>query len=265
MTWTVNGKRLAIGHEVAHSVDPHWDGDSLVGPHAVIGIQPVATKANRRQVRPARAGRVGAGCVIGAHAVIYAGVMLGRDCRVGDHAVIRENVVTGDRCVIGCMVDIQYGATIGDDVRILNEAQIAGGMVIGDGTFIGPGVQTANDPHVARHDLSDYQDRGQVAPTIGRKVFVGVGAVILPGVSIGDGAVIAAGAVVTRDVAPGEKVAGLPARAVVVPPAPPPPFETCERCRSRAVCVTDRECAITTRYTLKGGGGEYRSIKGLTG
>jgi maltose O-acetyltransferase len=97
-------------------------------------------------------------------------------------------------------------------VRILNETHITGGTVIGDGTFIGPGVWSANDPYLAHFDLDDYQDRGQVAPIIGRKVFIGVGAILLPGIVIGDGAMIAAGALVTKDVAPGAKVYGMPAR-----------------------------------------------------
>lgn len=214
--WTVNGGRAATPDEAPPSVAPYWSGASLVGPFAVVGLQPLATSANRRLVYPARAGRIGLGCVIGAHAVIYAGVILGPQCRVGDHACIRENVVMGSRCVIGTMADIQYGARLGDDVRLLNQVQIAGGTIIGDGSFLGPGVQTANDPHVAHFDLADYQDRGQVAPTIGRQVFIGLAAIILPGVKIGDRAVIAAGAVVTRDVAPGEHVKGMPARAAAI-------------------------------------------------
>lgn len=183
-----------------------------IGAFSVLGRQPYATAANRRSVRLVNGGRIGAGSVVGCLCVIYAGVFIGKDVCVGDHAVIREDVRIGNRCVIGVKVDIQYGTTIGDDVRILNETQIAGGTVIGDGTFIGPGVQTANDPHVAHFDLDDYRDRGQVGPIIGSKVFIGVGAIILPGVKIGDGSIIAAGAVVTRDVGAGEHVAGLPAR-----------------------------------------------------
>lgn len=184
----------------------------MVGAFSVLGRQPIATAANRRPVRLVGAGRIGAGSVVGCLCVIYAGVFIGREVCVGDHAVIREDTRIGNRCVIGTKVDIQYGCTIGDDVRILNETQIAGGTMIGDGTFIGPGVQTANDPHVAHFDLADYQDRGQVGPVIGKHVFIGVGAILLPGVRIGDGAVIAAGAVVTKDVGEREKVSGVPAR-----------------------------------------------------
>lgn len=191
---------------------PFIEPDVRIGAFSVLGRQPYPTAANRRPVRLVGGGRIGAGSVVGCLCVIYAGVFIGRECCIGDHAVIREDTRIGDRCVVGAKVDIQYGVTVGSDVRILNEVQIAGGTVIGDGTFIGPGVQTANDPHVAHFDLADYQDRGQVALVIGRKVFIGVGAILLPGITIGDGAIIAAGAVVTRDVAVGEKVKGMPAR-----------------------------------------------------
>ncbi len=185
---------------------PFFEPGVKVGLYTVFGRQPYATAANRRPVRVVGAGRVGEGSAVGCLCVIYAGVFIGREVCVGDHAVIREDTRIGDRCVIGTKVDIQYGVTIADDVRILNETQIAGGSVVGRGTFIGPGVQTANDPHVARHGLDDYRDRGQVGVTIGEKVFIGVGAVLLPGIKIGDGALIAAGAVVTSDVRAGDRI-----------------------------------------------------------
>jgi acetyltransferase-like isoleucine patch superfamily enzyme len=186
--------------------------DVTIYPLSIFGMQPQATAANRRAVTEWDVGSIGARSIIGARVTLYAGVHIGEDCRLGDSVIIREGTKIGDRCAIGTNVDIQYECTIGDDVRILNETQIAGGTVIGEGTFIGPGVQTANDPHVARFPLTDYVDRGQVAPWIGRHVFIGVGAIILPGVKIGDGALIAAGTIVTRDVAAGVAVMNIKQR-----------------------------------------------------
>lgn len=197
---------------------PFLEPGVRIGAFSVLGRQPYPTAANRRSINHlVGAGRIGSGTVIGCLTVIYAGVFIGREVCIGDHAVIREDVRIGSRCVIGTKVDIQYGATIADDVRILNETQIAGGTVIGEGTFIGPGVQTANDPHVAHHDLADYQDRGQVAPVIGSKVFIGVGAILLPGVRIGDGATIGAGALVSKDVPAGALVMARGVRGEVEP------------------------------------------------
>ncbi len=186
---------------------PFLEPGVKVGAFSVFGRQPYPTAANRRAVSQlVGSGRIGSGSVVGCLCVIYAGVFIGRDVCVGDHAVIREDVRIGDRCVIGAKVDIQYGATIGDDVRLLNEVQIAGGTVIGNGSFLGPGVQTANDPFVAHFSLDEYKDRGQIGPQIGKNVFVGVGAILLPGIRIGDGALIGAGAVVTKDVPSGAKI-----------------------------------------------------------
>ncbi len=197
-----------------------------VSDFAAIGSLPMATLANRRPITERiRPGRINSGTVVHDFASIYAGSFIGRDCLVGCHATVREDTRIGNRCVIGVGADIQYGVTVADDVRILNQAQIAGGSSIGRGSFIGPGVQTANDPHVARHGLEEYRNRGQVGVTIGEFVFVGVGAILLPGVSIGDRAIIAAGAVVTRDVRPDTMIVAPGVRGVDKESAPPLPLE----------------------------------------
>lgn len=193
--------------------EPFFEKGVCIGKYTVLGIQPMTTIANRRPVREVGAGRIGARSIIGCHVTIYAGVFMGTDCRLGDYASVREDCRIGDRVVIGRGADIQYGCLIGDDVRIFNGAQIAGGTVIGSGSFIGPGVELANHRRV---DLEHYDvpKEGHRAPVIGERVMIGTGAILLPGISIGDGAVIRAGAVVTRDVIPGSEVEGVPARPI---------------------------------------------------
>lgn len=192
------------------TIEPFYEADVRVSTIARFGLQPVATAANRRTVREWPAGRVGARTVVHSFACIYAGTMIGRDVLIGNHASIREGCRIGDRVVIGAHADIQYEVTIGNDVRILNGAQIAGGSTIGAGSFVGPGVQTGNHRNV---DLLNYGEppEGRKGVTIGCNVMIGLGARILPGVSIGDGATVAAGAVVTKDVPPMAMVAGVPA------------------------------------------------------
>lgn len=90
--------------------------------------------------------------------------------------------------------------------------QDQGGIRIGDGALIGHNVVLAT----LNHDL-DPQERGTVVPApivIGNQVWIGANATVLPGITIGDGAVIAAGAVVTRDVAPNTVVGGVPAKHI---------------------------------------------------
>lgn len=195
-------------------IAPFYEPGVYVGDRASVGCVPMATLANRRPLPcGARAGRIGSGTVIHDFACVYAGAFIGKECLIAPHSTIREGVRVGNRCVVGVGADLQYGVTLADDVRVLNQTQIAGGSTIGRGSFIGPGVQTANDPHVARHSLEDYQDRGQAGVTIGERVFVGVGAILLPGITIGDGATVAAGALVVRDVPPGALVKGPVAEA----------------------------------------------------
>lgn len=184
-----------------------------VDPSSRLDLVPRTTAANRRVVATDLSlAVIGRGSVIGAFCAIYRGVEIGEDCRVGDHATIREGCRIGQRCIIGTNVDVQYGCQIGDDVRLMNGAHLTGGTIIGNGSFISAGVMTANHRHV---DLQAYDvpSQGYSAPVIGRGVMVGLAAIILPGVTIGDFAVIAAGAVVTKSVGKYETVAGIPARA----------------------------------------------------
>lgn len=180
---------------------------------SIIGILPEGNAANRRKIdRSFPCTRIGDRTIIRPFVCVYLGAFIGEDCIVGNHASIREGSRIGARCVIGAYVDVQYSVNIGNDVRIMNNAHITGGTVIGDGSFISAGVMTANHRHVDL-DAYDVPAEGYQPPVIGRNVMVGLGALILPGVVIGDHAVIAAGAVVTKSVAERETVAGIPARA----------------------------------------------------
>ena len=124
----------------------------------------------------------------------------------------------GDRSRIGTFVEIQRGAVIGRDCKIQSHTFVCDGITIGDEVFVGHGVLFINDkrPRATKADGSLQTDADwTLSPTVvERRVSIGSGAVVLGGVRIGEGALIGAGAVVTRDVAPGETVAGVPARAL---------------------------------------------------
>lgn len=126
----------------------------------------------------------------------------------------------GDRTRIGTFVEIQRGAVIGRDCKIQSHTFICDGITIGDEVFVGHGVMFINDkrPRAANPDGSLQTDADwTLAPTVVEsRASIGSGAVIMGGIRIGEGALVGAGAVVTRDVAPGETVAGVPAR--LLPP-----------------------------------------------
>jgi acetyltransferase-like isoleucine patch superfamily enzyme len=122
----------------------------------------------------------------------------------------------GDRTRIGTFVEVQRGAEIGSACKIQSHSFICDGVRIEDEVFIGHGVMFVNDrrPRAtdANGDLQTDADWELLRTVIERGASVGSGATILGGLRVGRGATIGAGAVVTKDVAPGETVAGNPAR-----------------------------------------------------
>jgi UDP-2-acetamido-3-amino-2,3-dideoxy-glucuronate N-acetyltransferase len=124
----------------------------------------------------------------------------------------------GDRTRIGPFVEIQRGAAVGADCKVQSHSFICDGVEIGDEVFVGHGVVFVNDKFPrATTDSGALQteDDWELLPTVvERRASLGSGAVILGGLRIGEGALVGAGAVVTRDVEPGETVVGSPARPI---------------------------------------------------
>jgi len=124
----------------------------------------------------------------------------------------------GDETKIGTFVEIQKGAIIGRRVKISSHTFICEGVTIEDYVFVGHGVMFINDPYprAANPDgsIQTEEDWSVVPTTIKRGASIGSNATILCGVTIGEGAIIGAGSVVTRDVAPYTIVAGNPARFI---------------------------------------------------
>lgn len=186
-------------------------------PGAVLGRPPLSTKA---QVRKAHAALpplvIGDNCVIGANAVIYRGTTIGNNTLVGDTACIREQVQIGQSCIIAMGVTVNYNTIIGSRVKVMDSSHITGNSLIEDDVFVSLLVGTANDNSMGREAAfnkpAEQRDRRGV--TIRRFGRIGQGAMIMPGIEIGENGVVAAGSVVNRSVAPRTVVFGAPARAV---------------------------------------------------
>jgi len=146
-------------------------------------------------------------------------VVLGKDVKI--HRFVNLYGCTiGDETRIGTFVEIQKGAVIGKRCKISSHTFICDGVRIGDGCFIGHGVIFINDmtpravtPEGELESEEDWAGRF-VATRVDDRVSIGSGAIIMGGIHLGEGALIGAGAVVTRDVAAGEVVAGVPARVL---------------------------------------------------
>jgi acetyltransferase-like isoleucine patch superfamily enzyme len=122
----------------------------------------------------------------------------------------------GDETRVGPFVEIQRGVVVGRRCKIQSHTFICEGVEIGDEVFVGHGVLFVNDkrPRATNADgsLQTGDDWTLLRTVVGDRASIGSGAVLLGGIRIGEGALVGAGAVVTKDVAPGETVAGVPAR-----------------------------------------------------
>jgi acetyltransferase-like isoleucine patch superfamily enzyme len=142
-------------------------------------------------------------------------VVFGENVRVGDFVNLYGCTI-GDEAKIGPFVEIQKNAHVGRRCKVSSHTFICEGVTIEDEVFIGHHVCFTNDPlpraTAADGQLQTEKDWKVVPTRVCRGASIGSGAVILCGVTIGEKAMIGAGAVVTRDVAPGAVVAGVPAR-----------------------------------------------------
>ncbi len=152
----------------------------------------------------------------------YDRIELGRGCKIHADASVdasrSRGVRLGDKVTLNRYAYVQGGdggVRLGDRVEINNFSIVngTGGVDIGDDTLVGPGVRIISYQHRFAHGATIRSQPAEALPIrIGRDVWLGANCVILAGVTIGDGAVVAAGALVREDVPPNAVVAGVPAR-----------------------------------------------------
>jgi acetyltransferase-like isoleucine patch superfamily enzyme len=203
------GEGVSFGAYVVVHAGTVIGRDCVIADHVVLGKRPLLARHSSAQ------GEVGAlelaeGVKVGAGAVVFAGASVGAQTILGDQSFVRERSRIGAESVIGRGSVVDNEVEVGPRARVQTNVYLTAFTLLESDVFIGPGVTTTNDNTMARHG-PETPMRG---PILRRACRVGGGAVLAPGVEVGEEAFVAAGAVVTRDVPARAVVMGVPARVV---------------------------------------------------
>lgn len=196
-------------HVIVHDGVVIGDGVT-VQDGVVLGKSAVLAPTSAAAGSAAGALVIEAGAAICAQAIVFAGAHIGAGAIIGDQAYVRERATIGAGSVVGRGSAIDNDVTIGERVRIQTNVYVTAFSVVEDDVFLGPCAMTTNDDTMARNTADD-ELRGAI---LRRACRIGGGAVLVPGVEVGEEAFVAAGAVVTANVPPRAVVMGVPARVV---------------------------------------------------
>lgn len=169
---------------------------SVVGSHCELG-HPAGSEAGPL--------RIGTGALIRSHSVLYAGSVFGDGLQTGHRVTLREGIEAAEGLRIGTLCDLQGDSTFGRHVRLHSNVHIGRGSTVAEFVWIFPYVVLTNDPHPP-------SDGFQVGALVERFAVVATSAVVLPGTRVGEGALVAAHALVREDVPPGAICAGVPGK-----------------------------------------------------
>ena len=206
------GDNCQIGEYVVIEADTVIGANVRIDAFAHIGKTPMKA-ANSAVTKESELDPcvIGDGCIIGTHAVVYRGCTLNEGVLVADMGEVRERVTVGEKTIIGKGATVECDCKVGSYCKIQTNAYITAYSTLGNYCFIAPGVVTSNDNYAGRTKKCFAEFKGVTVCDGGR---IGAGAVIKPGIVIGEDGFVAAGSVVTRDVEPGMIVMGVPAKTV---------------------------------------------------
>ncbi len=217
MSEPVLGEGAVVGAGVLFGENVVVHPGTVIGDGCVIEDNVVLGKVPKLARTSASADRaapppleIGERATICSGAVVFAGARIGDRAIVGDQAYVRERAAVGADSVVGRGTAVDNDVRIGERCKVQTMVYLTAFSVLEDDVFVGPCAMTTNDDTMSRHG-PDYELRGA---TLRRACRIGGGAVLTPGVEIGEEGFVAAGALVTRDVPPRGVVLGVPARVV---------------------------------------------------
>lgn len=205
------GDNVEIGHNVVIRKNVIVGDFCKILDGAILGKMPAkasmsATTGVAGELPPLKLGKavtVGAGCII------YSGAEISDSAFFGDLATVREDVTIGEGTIIGRGATVENKVTIGKKTKIESNAYITAFSTIEDYCFVAPCVAFSNDNFLGRTEERKKHFGG---PILRKGARIGAGSVLLPGVEIGEDALVAAGSVVTKNVPPKMTVLGSPAK-----------------------------------------------------
>lgn len=205
------GDNVEIGHNVIIREHTVIGDNCKILDGAVLGKKPAkaSMSATTGAARELPELIIGKAVTVGANCVIYRGANIADMAFFGDLATVREDVTIGEGTIIGRGATVENKVTIGKKTKIETNAYITAFSTIEDYCFIAPCVVFSNDNYLGRTEERKKHFKG---PHVKKGARIGAGAVLLPGVTIEEDGLVAAGSVVTKDVPARQTVVGAPAK-----------------------------------------------------
>jgi acetyltransferase-like isoleucine patch superfamily enzyme len=191
------GTGCRIGHHVVIHDGTAIGNDVRIDDHATLGKRPMkaanSATTSDRELPPLTLGDT---CIVGTGVVLYRGAAIDARVLMADLCTVREDVRIGRGTIVGRGVTVENVCDIGRYCKLESESYITAYSTLEDRVFVAPGVMCSNDNFVGRTAERFKHFKGL---TVRKGARLGVGTVYLPGVTIGEDALVAAGSVVTRD------------------------------------------------------------------
>lgn len=210
----ITGKNVYIHSSVKYYGKNYVGDDTMIMENVVLGYP---TSDIFLQIRDGQGNiddlqydgcRIGINSILRPGVAVYKDTVLGNDVRTGHNVLIREKCTIGNNVLLGTNVVVDNNTTIGSFVSIQSSVYIPTGTTIEDYVFLGPNCVLLNDLFPIRQNIP------LKAPIIRKGASIGGNASILPGIEVGEGALVAASAVVTKNVPPWHMAVGTPARFI---------------------------------------------------
>ena len=193
-----------IGKNVLIYPNVNIGNNCLIEDFSIIGVPPIGKDAGELQTE------IGNNAIIRSHTVIYAGNIIGNNFITGHKANIRELNRIGDNVSIGTLSVIEHHINIEDNVRIHSQAFIPEFTILKNNSWIGPNVVITN----AKYPRSPGVKKNLMGAVINSNAKIGANSTLLPGIEIGEWALIGAGSVVIKSVDPYAVAVGNPAKII---------------------------------------------------